>query len=72
MGFGAFFKRRFSRLEDIIELILFLWEFITPKRFKLWFKRQKKFIRYIIGPLYFTVPLIIFVIIIWSIFSLIP
>ena len=72
MVFVAFFKRRFSCLEDIIELILCLWEFITPKKFKLWFKRQRKFIRYIIGPLYFTVPLIVFVIIVWSIFSLIP
>ena len=42
MVFGAFFKRRFSCLEDIIELILC------------------------------TVPLIVFVIIVWSIFSLIP
>ncbi len=48
-------------LPDLVEIIL---DKITPKKLKKWFDRQKKPVQYIIGSLYYSLPVIIGVLII--------
>lgn len=58
-------------LEIIIYLILGIWEKIIPKRFQDWLDRQNKAIRCIIGPIYYTLPFILFILIIGIIIFLV-
>ena len=57
--------------EAIIDFILNLWEELTPKKLTQWFRKQKKIVRYILGPIYYALPLILIVLIIGIIIFLV-
>lgn len=58
-------------VEIIVYLILGVWEKIIPKKFQNWLDRQNRLVRYIIGPIYYTLPFILFILLIGIIIFLI-
>ena len=57
--------------EAILDLILNLWEALVPKKLECWFQKQRKIVRYILGPVYYALPLILIVLIIGIIIFLV-
>lgn len=58
-------------LEVLTNLILGIWEKITPNKFRKWLDRQNKPVRYVIGPVYYALPFILFVLIVGIIIFLV-